>query len=303
MQGSQSFFSLKDLDIPKCRYDGISLIKVNGTYLFNYTTAEAICNLLGLSLASKWQVNKANHHGYETCSYGWVSDGVGIISRIQPNTKCGQNKTGIVPWHANFSKSFHTYCFNSSDIWINSCKPESSTTAGTNPPTKEASTWAKTSATLKPASHDTSTIFQILKPAATKKINSNEFSAQFSTASPLPTERITTESDEENLELPKQKDALRSDNVIFGGLPIALLVLALVFFIVAAALAVCYVRKYVETVPFSSKKKQKEDVETKVFKEARTGDNVADKEQKNGKPVEKLENKLAATVQCVEAEV
>nr|XP_033784533.1 lymphatic vessel endothelial hyaluronic acid receptor 1 [Geotrypetes seraphini] len=297
VDASQTLFSLKDLDIPKCRIAGISLIKVNETYLFNHTVAEDICNVLGLSMANSLQITKANHFGYETCSYGWVSDRVGIISRIQPNTKCGQNKTGIVRWRADISKSFHTYCFNSSDTWINSCKPDSTTTAGTSPLTNSASTWAKASATPKSASSDTFTIFQILKPAVTKYIHSNNSAIQFTTESPLPTERTTAETGE------GKTDTLISSNVIFGGLPTALLVLALIFFIAAVVLAVCYIRKYMETVSFSSKKEPKEDIETKVFKETRTGDNVANKEHKNGNAVENIENKPATTVRCVEAEV
>ncbi|XP_029438526.1 lymphatic vessel endothelial hyaluronic acid receptor 1 [Rhinatrema bivittatum] len=286
---AQSFFSEKDLEIPECRTNGVSLLRVNTTYLFNFSTAEAVCKLVGLNLASTMQVSKAHQDGYETCSYGWVSDLVSVISRLQPNPKCGQNKTGVVPWNAPPSKLFHAYCFNSSDIWINSCKPDITTTDTTNALTKSAMTTQ--AETIETASHVSSTMLHILNTSATKPITSKTFTIQFTTES-LPTKWT---------EVPKAKATLISDNVIFGGLPTALLVLALLFFAVAVALAVCYVKKYMKTVPVSSKK-QKENVETKLLKKTTTGDNAAATEQKNGKAVENLESK-PETVQCVEAAV
>uniref|UniRef100_A0A8D0L9U6 LYVE1 protein n=1 Tax=Sphenodon punctatus TaxID=8508 RepID=A0A8D0L9U6_SPHPU len=81
-------------------------------------------------------------------------------------------------------------------------------------------------------------------------------------------------------------------------------VLALFFFIAAAVLAICYIKKYKKTLPFSNKKEQKELTETKVIKDNKQSDTAPDKEPKNnGKKAEEPQTKPEATVKCVEAEV
>ncbi|NXJ96645.1 LYVE1 protein, partial [Corythaixoides concolor] len=87
------------------------------------------------------------------------------------------------------------------------------------------------------------------------------------------------------------------------GIPTALLVLAVVFFIISVVLAVCYIKKYKKTFPFSNKNQQKEMVETTALKEAKSNDKTPEKETNNGKKVEESKTKPEATVKCLEAEV
>ncbi|NXP44286.1 LYVE1 protein, partial [Heliornis fulica] len=96
--------------------------------------------------------------------------------------------------------------------------------------------------------------------------------------------------------------AFKNDAIVFGGIPTALLVLAVIFFIISVVLAVCYIKKYKKTFPFSKKKQQKEMVETTALKES--NDKTQEKEtKKNGKNVEESKTKSEATVKCLEAEV
>ncbi|NXO97480.1 LYVE1 protein, partial [Certhia brachydactyla] len=98
--------------------------------------------------------------------------------------------------------------------------------------------------------------------------------------------------------------AFKNDAVVFGGIPIALLVLAIIFFIISVVLAVCYVKKYKETLPFLNKKQQKETVVTTALKETKSNDQTPEKEtQNNGNKVEECKAKPEATVKCLEAEV
>ncbi|KFP78474.1 Lymphatic vessel endothelial hyaluronic acid receptor 1, partial [Acanthisitta chloris] len=88
------------------------------------------------------------------------------------------------------------------------------------------------------------------------------------------------------------------------GVPTALLVLAITFFIISVALAVCYIKKYKKTFPFLNKDQQKEVAETVALKEAKSNDKTPEKETKNnGNKAEESKPKPEATVKCLEAEV
>ncbi|NXA73115.1 LYVE1 protein, partial [Thryothorus ludovicianus] len=100
--------------------------------------------------------------------------------------------------------------------------------------------------------------------------------------------------------------AFKNDAVVFGGIPIALLVLAIIFFIISVVLAVCYIKKYKKTLPFLNKQqqKQKETVVSTALKETKSNDQTPEKEpQNNGNKVEECKTKPEATVKCLEAEV
>ncbi|NXM32041.1 LYVE1 protein, partial [Oxyruncus cristatus] len=98
--------------------------------------------------------------------------------------------------------------------------------------------------------------------------------------------------------------AFKNDSVVFGGIPTALLVLAIIFFVISVVLAVCYIKKYKKTFPFLNKNQQKEVVGTVALKEAKLNDKTPEKEgQNNGNKVEESKTKPEATVKCLEAEV
>ncbi|XP_077148736.1 lymphatic vessel endothelial hyaluronic acid receptor 1 isoform X2 [Ranitomeya variabilis] len=173
---SVSSIDVKDLTQSKCRIAGVVLVeKPDRSQKFNYTMAESACQELGLQLASKAQVEKAKGYGYETCSYGWVSEQVGVIPRIQNNENCGRNKTGVLTWKVDLNKMFFSaYCFNASDIQINSCKPglmvtqpPSSSAAVPTSGSTMASTSAKTETQMEPRETSTPPVWTTWKASTT----------------------------------------------------------------------------------------------------------------------------------------
>ncbi|NWZ24495.1 LYVE1 protein, partial [Asarcornis scutulata] len=266
----------------------------------NFSEASNACNQLNLQLASKDQVEKALKHGFETCSYGWVKDGVIVIPRLISNQKCGKGKVGLVSWSIEHSKTFMVYCFNSSDVQINSCVPD--------PTTTRPSSSAPTDLTASSGSDLTENVTVV--PNATeaeRALKKLKFQVVCVTETILPTEETTTNTPGEySLDSPNytSRAAFKNDGVVFGGIPTALLVLALIFFITSVVLAVCYIKKYKTTFPFSYKNQKKEMVETTALKEAESNDKTPEKETKNnGKKVEESKSKPETTVKCLEAEV
>ncbi|KFQ81240.1 Lymphatic vessel endothelial hyaluronic acid receptor 1, partial [Phaethon lepturus] len=268
----------------------------------NFSEASNACNQLNLQLASKEQVEKALKHGFETCSYGWVKDGFVVIPRITSNKKCGKGNVGLVLWYAEPFKTFKVYCFNSSDVQINSCKPDPATTI-------LPSSSAPTDLTAYSGSDLTENITAV--PSVTESeqsLKNVKFRVICITETILPTEGTTTKMPEEYspIDSPNYTShaAFKNDAIVFGGIPTALLVLAVIFFIISVVLAVCYIKKYKKTFPFSNKNQQKEMVETTALKEAKSNDKTPEKETKNnGKKVEESKTKPEATVKCLEAEV
>ncbi|XP_022058225.2 lymphatic vessel endothelial hyaluronic acid receptor 1a [Acanthochromis polyacanthus] len=84
-------------------------------YAFNASEARRICLFLGLSIATKAQVERALSRGLETCRFGWIDEHFVVIPRIQALANCGQNQTGLVPWRASVTRKFDVFCFNESD--------------------------------------------------------------------------------------------------------------------------------------------------------------------------------------------
>lgn len=329
----QSSFRTEDLSFEECRIKGVTLVKSkDGGYRFNYTTAATVCEQLGFILANKSHIEKANTHGFETCSFGWVADGFGVISRIHANEKCGQNKIGAVTWSVSLSRTFNAYCFNASDVWINSCISDVITTTLQGTPglssvfdsataaATSKSIW-KTSAGPKPSIQNKKEIHTSV-PSITRRPANVKTAVTKPTTPPSFSESLTTVEMMEETTAPPSKGTLKSEQVIFGGLPTALLVLALIFFAAAVALAVCYIRKYKATLQITSKPKNEENVEVKVLKETennhkndanaqvkvlketKNNGKPSNGEQKqNGKPTENNEAKPPAAEKSVEAEV
>uniref|UniRef100_A0A3P8SQ71 Lymphatic vessel endothelial hyaluronic receptor 1a n=1 Tax=Amphiprion percula TaxID=161767 RepID=A0A3P8SQ71_AMPPE len=84
-------------------------------YAFNASEARRICLSLGLSIATKAQVERALSRGLETCRFGWIDEHFAVIPRIQALVNCGKNQTGLVPWRASVTQKFDVFCFNESD--------------------------------------------------------------------------------------------------------------------------------------------------------------------------------------------
>ncbi|XP_060131675.1 lymphatic vessel endothelial hyaluronic acid receptor 1 [Zootoca vivipara] len=291
---TQHNFPLQDIKTLQCRISGITLAShINNKGAFNFVTARQVCEQLGLQLAYKSQVEKAWKHGFETCSFGWIQEGNLVISRITPNEKCGRNNTGIVTWRKTHDFQAYAYCYNSSDTWKNSCIPEESTTASLDV-TMEANS---TSAVLP---QDTSAVVQTSESQKTKEPSKLLYRIICVNQTISPTAPTT---EDVILHLTAKQTAFRND-VLFGGVPTALLVLALIFFIATVVLAVCYVKKYKKTFPFSNKEEKRVEIETKNIKETRTNVKTPGQEPKgNGKNTEESQAKPEPRVKCLEAEV
>ncbi|XP_066489228.1 lymphatic vessel endothelial hyaluronic acid receptor 1 [Tiliqua scincoides] len=286
----QDAFAFTDIDTSPCRISGITVIKDKKGSGFSFSEANAICGELGLTLASKAQIENARKHGFETCNFGWVREQYIVISRIIPNSKCGRNKTGVLVWRVQDHHKTVGYCFNSSDTWVDSCIPED---AGT---TALPETSTETNATSTVELQDTSALAQTSESPQTKRSPKFRLKCVTETIPPPTTEEPTPHT--------ANRVAFPNDRVIFGGVPTALLVLALIFFAAAAVLAVCYIKRYKKMSPLSNKKEKKEAVETKDIKETKTSGKTSEQElKKNGKKAEESQAKLEPPVKCLEAEV
>ncbi|XP_044536977.1 lymphatic vessel endothelial hyaluronic acid receptor 1 [Gracilinanus agilis] len=302
----QGLLRVEDLLITEqCRIMGITLIGKGKGAELNFTDASDACSVLGLQLASKTQVTIARDFGFETCSFGWVSDKYVVISRILPNPKCGQNKIGVLEWKVPLYKKQYAYCYNSSDIWLNSCFPDAVTTEEdiTIPPTvlDTTETGHNVSDTADTTTTSPAPPPNPVKPRWNKKLICV-------TELFLETSTVETSTMPEDVEPTfESQAAFKNDGVTFGGVPTTLLVLALIFFIAAVVLAVCYVKRYMSSFPFTNKN-QKEITEAKGAKATKAGDKTPKEEPKKSekkaeetKMTPKMTPKM--TVKYMEAEV
>ncbi|KAM9221509.1 lymphatic vessel endothelial hyaluronic acid receptor 1 isoform 2-T2 [Dugong dugon] len=300
----QGALRVEDLSISgPCRIVGLTLVGKKTAEQLNFAEAKEACRLLGLTLASKAQVETAWKNGFETCSYGWVEDGSSVvIPRILPNPRCGRNGVGVLAWKVLAHQRFKAYCHNSSDTWINSCLPEITTTKDlifntqTSAYTTEIdvsdSTYLTSSPSSAPAVTSAPAPASTSTPRKRKLICITEVFMETST--------VATESDS----YIESHTAFKNEVAEFGGVPTALLVLALLFFAAAAGLAVCYVKRYVKTFPFTNKSQQKEMIETKTVKEEKADEsNPTEESRKTDKKAEESKNPPKTTVRCLEAEV
>ncbi|XP_018410352.1 PREDICTED: lymphatic vessel endothelial hyaluronic acid receptor 1 [Nanorana parkeri] len=293
-------------NVLSCRIAGVVLVDKK----FNYTMAETVCEALGLQIASRPNIAKARDFGFETCSYGWVVEKYGVIPRIQNNEKCGRNLTGVLTWTVPPTHEFSVYCFNSSDLRINSCKPGLMVTIA--PSTASPTTDSPPPPTTQPRVTDPqgrTTGWPIL-PTTSRESTSRPHSSTLITTlkttpkvvPPTTTPKTTTPPlTEEPTNPPENQAARQSERIVFGKLPTALLILAVVFFIAAVVLAICYIRKYKTSVFFSKIKVEKESVETKVLRE--TADATKEEEITPNGREEKPQNLQANTSNSMEAEV
>ncbi|XP_045871067.1 CD44 antigen isoform X1 [Meles meles] len=100
-----------DLNIT-CRYAGVFHVEKNGRYSISRTEAADLCKAFNSSLPTMDQMEKALSAGFETCRYGFIEGHV-VIPRIQPNSICAANNTGVYILTSNTSQ-YDTYCFNAS---------------------------------------------------------------------------------------------------------------------------------------------------------------------------------------------
>ncbi|XP_076970098.1 lymphatic vessel endothelial hyaluronic acid receptor 1 [Tamandua tetradactyla] len=284
-----------------CRIVGITLVGKKTAQQLDFTDAIEACRLLGLTLASKAQVEAAWKSGFETCSYGWVEDKVSVIPRILSNPKCGKNGIGVLVWRASLSQTFKAYCHNSSDTWINSCFPEIITTKEPifNTEMETYATEINVSDSTYSTSSPTSSI-PALTPAPPLASTPRKRKLICITEAFMETSTLSAETES----YIGNKESFKNQAAEFGGVPTALLILALLFFAAAAGLAVCYVKRYVKAFPFTNKNQQKEMIETKTVREEKSNDSNSNEEsKKTDKRPEEPQGPPRTTVRCLEAEV
>ncbi|XP_039722859.1 CD44 antigen isoform X12 [Pteropus medius] len=100
-----------DLNIT-CRYAGVFHVEKNGRYSISRTEAADLCKAFNCTLPTMAQMEKALSVGFETCRYGFIEGHV-VIPRINPNSICAANNTGVYILTSNTSQ-YDTYCFNAS---------------------------------------------------------------------------------------------------------------------------------------------------------------------------------------------
>ncbi|PKU45354.1 protein mrvi1 isoform x1 [Limosa lapponica baueri] len=205
-------------------------------------------------------------------------------------------------YKTNIQHNSYVFPFHAADVQINSCKPDPTTTV-------VPSSTAPTDLTAHSGSDLTENITAVPNVTESEQSLKNiKFRVICITETILPTEGTTTKMPEEysSIESPNYTShaAFKNGATVFGGIPTALLVLAVIFFVISVALAVCYIKKYKTTFQFSNKNQQKEMIETTALKEAKSNDKTPEQETKNnGKKVEESKTKPETTVKCLEAEV
>ncbi|KAG8510803.1 CD44 antigen, partial [Galemys pyrenaicus] len=100
-----------DLNVT-CRYAGVFHVEKNGRYSISRTEAADLCEAFNATLPTMAQMQRALTAGFETCRYGFI-DGHVVIPRINPNSICAANNTGVYILTSNTSQ-YDTYCFNAS---------------------------------------------------------------------------------------------------------------------------------------------------------------------------------------------
>ncbi|KAG7222867.1 hypothetical protein INR49_016005 [Caranx melampygus] len=108
---------------------GVFLLIEGGSYTFNFTSAKDACQFLNVTIATREQMQQALNQGLETCKFGWTAEQVAVIPRLTSDIKCGQGKTGLVPWRAIPGREFGVFCFNASGGYYGG--PEKSSSSAT----------------------------------------------------------------------------------------------------------------------------------------------------------------------------
>ncbi|XP_051505401.1 lymphatic vessel endothelial hyaluronic acid receptor 1-like [Myxocyprinus asiaticus] len=100
---------------PKRAISGVFEASLRNKYSMTESEARDICEQLGVTIASKAQVVEAWKQGLETCRFGWIDEQVAVVPRVEVKSNCGNGRTGVVVWHADLSRKFDVFCFNSTD--------------------------------------------------------------------------------------------------------------------------------------------------------------------------------------------
>ncbi|KAG7239975.1 hypothetical protein INR49_028107 [Caranx melampygus] len=210
--------------------------------------------------STREQMQQALNQGLETCKFGWTAEQVAVIPRLTSDIKCGQGKTGLVPWRAIPGREFGVFCFNASDSQetaaahtltssppaptplsqtsvattaLITSSPSSATTASaaasprptSAEPTERTTASPPDSTVLVQTTHSTTTTSSYMKTSSTRRHTSPEYIRQ-------PTESVSAASSTSVSELQLHGKSSRSP---LGALSTTLIVLGVVLLLLAAA--------------------------------------------------------------------
>ncbi|XP_062403443.1 CD44 antigen [Sardina pilchardus] len=127
-----------------CTHHGVFHVEGRDRYVLTHVDAEALCQDLNTTLATREQVENAYNSNMETCRYGWIANMSIAILRHTAHEKCFLNQTGISIKAANASDLSDAYCYEETDsadlkncdkaINPSSTNPDSSEDATTEAP-------------------------------------------------------------------------------------------------------------------------------------------------------------------------
>ncbi|XP_062317733.1 lymphatic vessel endothelial hyaluronic receptor 1b [Osmerus eperlanus] len=282
----------------------VFMVSVGDKYAFNMSQAQAVCLFLNATIATKAQVEKALQHGLETCKFGWIHEQIVVIPRIRRNVKCGQNKTGVVPWNVPGNKIFSAFCYKPEETPTTPEVPATKSTAYSTPATTTAPHLVKSTpkvpvltkltTQVSNISLTASTASPLAKSAFSNGIISTVSSSRSSLSSTIPlphflmtssdslsrsaSPRVSTpSSDLSSISSPfsltnQTGMPVFSTTMIsfhespFGALSTTFLTLAIILLLLAATAAVWFYKMNKNVVPFWPRRHLKDDIETEMWK-------------------------------------
>ncbi|KAI5626931.1 CD44 antigen isoform X4, partial [Silurus asotus] len=135
-----------------CSYVGVFHIQGLDRYTLKFNEAKELCEALETTLASVEQLTAAYNKGYESCRYGWVSNGNTAIPRQEPNSLCALNQTGVITI-VPINLTYDAYCYNKSEN--NESQDLNHTMSPTSPSISVTSVEIQTDSTVKDVTEPT----------------------------------------------------------------------------------------------------------------------------------------------------
>ncbi|XP_041965582.1 lymphatic vessel endothelial hyaluronic receptor 1b isoform X1 [Alosa sapidissima] len=286
----------------------VFMVTQNNKYSFTASVAIEVCEALHANIATKAQVETALQNGLEMCRFGWVEEKIAVAPRIQANPRCGQSKTGLVPWRAPESQLFDVFCFKDTGTVTTqramatrsvTTKKQEGSTSPRHPvtlpplitsvltrrvplPTSTISPHAISPSIPPPPSKKADTTLHKTPVTTTSTTtrrtttSTRSFPASSTTTSTSTTTSSSTSSTS-TLSPPVQTAGLapfhleHSVQSNLGAAPVALLVTLGLLFVLLAATAVYYKKKG-RSLPLQRPEQEKGAVETEMFKHFRERD-------------------------------
>ncbi|KAM4619149.1 lymphatic vessel endothelial hyaluronic receptor 1b [Polymixia lowei] len=260
--------------------EGVFMIPVDGKYIFNATEARSACRHLNTTLATAAQMENALQHGLQTCRFGWIDGQIAAVPRITADVKCGNNKTGLATWRANVDKLFGAFCFSAADLdntLTTTVIPVTSKATMSLPASKHTRTTVTSLVRSTPkapsSTESTSKASERVPPVVTftplvestrpSTISSTSSVTPVSPSQPVTASSLITVS---LTSVPPSTVLPESAEASLGAVLTSLIVAGVILLLLIAAGAVwCYQLKR-SVFPFWSRRQQKDDIETEMWK-------------------------------------